>query len=83
MDQHNQVDSIMLDFPKAFDTVAHNELLLQLEHHGTQSKINTRSWLQAWLTNRTQKVIVEGESSNALKVAVIWSSTRNSSGTTA
>ena len=28
MDQHYQVDLIMLDFSKAFDTVAHNKLLL-------------------------------------------------------
>jgi len=66
MDQHYQVDLIMLDFSKAFDTVAHNKLLLKLEHYGIQS--NTQLWLQAWLTNRTQKVVVEGESSNTLKV---------------
>ena len=27
MDQHHQVDLIMLDFSKAFDTVTHNKLL--------------------------------------------------------
>ena len=56
----------MLDFSKAFNTVAHNKLLLKLEHYGIQS--NTHLWLQAWLTNRTQKVIVEGKLSNTLKV---------------
>ena len=53
----------MLDFSKAFDTVAHNKLLLKLEHYGIQS--NTHSWLQTWLTKRTQK---EGETSKTLKV---------------
>ena len=66
MDQNYQVDLIMLDFSKAFDTVAHNKLLLKLEHLGIQS--NTYSWIQTWLTNRTQKVVVEGETSNSLKV---------------
>ena len=66
MDQHYQVYLIMLDFSKAFDTVAHNKLLLKLEHNGIQS--NTHLWLQVWLTNRTQKVVVEGETSNTLKV---------------
>ena len=66
MDQHYQVDLIMLDFSKAFDTVAHNKLLLKLEHYGIQS--NTHSWLQTWLTKRTQKVVVEGETSKTLKV---------------
>ena len=66
MDQHYQVDSIMLDFSKAFNTVAHNKLLLKLEHYGIQS--NTHSWLQTWLTKRTQKVVVEGEMSKTLKV---------------
>ena len=56
----------MLDISKAFDNVACNKLLLKLEHYGIQS--NTHLWLQAWLTNRTEKVIVEGESSNTLKI---------------
>ena len=59
MDQHYQVDLIMLDFSKAFDTIAHNKLLLKLEHYGIQ--LNTHLWLQTWLTKRTQKVVVEGE----------------------
>ena len=65
MDHHYQVDLIMLDFSKTFDTVAHNKLL---EHYGIYIQSNTHLWLQAWLTNRIQKVIVEGESSNTLKV---------------
>ena len=37
-----------------------------MEHLGIQS--NTYSWIQTWLTNRTQKVVVEGETSSSLKV---------------
>ena len=54
----------MLDFSKAF--VACNKLLLKI---GTpRYTVNTYSCIQAWLTNRTQKVVVEGETSNSLNV---------------
>jgi len=43
MDQNYQVVLIMLDFSKAFDTVAHDKLLLKLEHLGIQS--NTYFWI--------------------------------------
>ena len=61
-----QVDLIMLNFSKVFDTVAHNKLLLKLTHLGIQS--NTNFWIQTWLTSRTQKVVVEGETSNSLNI---------------
>ena len=37
MDQHYQVDLIILDFSKALDTVVHKKLLLKLEHYDIQS----------------------------------------------
>ena len=63
MDQHHQV---VLDFSKAFDTITHNKLLLRLKHFGIKS--NTCLWIQAWLTNRTQKVVLEGVTSENLSV---------------
>ena len=36
--QHYQVDLIMLDFSKAFDTVAHKKTI-KLEHYGIYSQI--------------------------------------------
>ena len=53
MDQHYQVDLIMLDFSKALDTVAHNKLLLKLEHYG--SYVNAHLWLQTWLTKKNSE----------------------------
>ena len=34
MDSHYQVDLVLLDFSNAFDTVAHNKLLLKLANYG-------------------------------------------------
>ena len=66
MDSHHQVDPLLLDFSKAFNTVAHNKLLLKLVHYGIQS--NTHQWIATWLTMRTQKVIVEEERSKDKRV---------------
>ena len=44
------VDIIYLDFQKAFDKVPHQRLLLK--------------WIEQWLTDRIQRVVVDGEVSN-------------------
>jgi len=56
----------MLDFCKAFDTVAHNHLLNKLKYYGIQGKIY--EWLYTWLTQRTQRVVLDGFTSNYVKV---------------
>ena len=56
------VDVVYLDFQKAFDKVPHQRLLIKLKAYGIwESMIN---WIQAWSTDRRQRVIVEGEISN-------------------
>ena len=66
LDQGKQVDAIVLDFSKAFDMVPHNRLLSKLQHYGISG--NLLSWLQAFLTQRTQAVVLDGESSKPTKV---------------
>ena len=51
------MDAVYLDFRKAFDSVPHARLLLKLEAHGIQGK--ALSWVRAFLTGRTQQMLVE------------------------
>ena len=51
----------MLDFSKAFDKVPHQRFLEKLRHYGITRQ--TCGWIQAFLSNRTQCVDVDGASS--------------------
>ena len=66
IDQGNQVDVVVLDFRKAFDTVPHQRLLSKLDHVGIRG--STFKWVEAFLTNRKQKVVVDGKESSAQDV---------------
>lgn len=57
-DSNVQVDIIVLDFSKAFDTVPHNRLLHKLHHYGIRGELHT--WLAAFLKSRYQRVVVDG-----------------------
>ena len=60
------VDSIYLDFSKAFDKVDHNILLAKLANLGIGGKIH--SWITSFLKNRQQVVRVEGQLSQKVWV---------------
>lgn len=62
LDQGNDADIIYLDFSKAFDKVPHVRLGRKLEAHGIGGKF--LRWIQSWLSNRRQRVYVDGEYSN-------------------
>ena len=61
IDLSGQTDAILLDFSKAFDRVPHQRLLRKLDFYGIRGKIN--KWIESFLLNRTQQVLVEGETS--------------------
>ena len=62
VDEGAPVDIIYLDFKKAFDKVPHQRLLLKLKAHGIgNGMIN---WIEKWLIDRRQRVVVDGEVSN-------------------
>ena len=58
----NPVDAIYLDFQKAFDSVPHKRLIQKLAAYGVTEKI--LRWIETFLTDRKQRVCVEGSLSN-------------------
>ncbi len=59
VDDVSPVDVIYLDFQKAFDKVPHQRLILKLKSHGMGNSII--NWIEQWLTDRSQRVVVDGE----------------------
>ena len=57
-----QTDIIVMDFSKAFDKVDHKKLLLKLHRFGINNDVIT--WIGSFLSNRTQRVVLEGEESD-------------------
>ena len=66
MDHSHQVDVIFIDFQKAFDKVPHHRLLNKLYHYGIRGKIH--EWISTWLTQRTQRVVINGYESSFAQV---------------
>ena len=60
------VDVIYLDFAKAFDKVDIGLTLKKLHQHGIGGKLGL--WLEAFLTQRVQQVIVDGQVSSPRQV---------------
>ena len=61
-----QVQVIMLDFSKAFDKVSHSKLLWKLHQYGIRG--TALSWIRAFLGNRSQTAVLEGEESGSVPV---------------
>ena len=66
IDDGSQTDVIVLDFAKAFDRVNHSLLCKKIESYGITG--DTKRWIQDFLTDRKQKVVVDGESSDIIHV---------------
>ena len=62
VDEGLPVDVIYLDFQKAFDKVPHQRLILKLKAHGMGNSII--NWVEQWLTDRKQRIVVDGEVSS-------------------
>ena len=62
VDEGSPVDVIYLDFQKAFDKVPHQRLILKLKSHGMGNSII--NWIEQWLNDMRQRVVVDGEVSS-------------------
>ena len=61
-----QTDLLLLDFSKAFDKVNHSKLLWKLHQYGIRGI--ALSWIRAFLGDRSQTVVLEGEESGSVPV---------------
>ena len=66
MENKLQVDVAILDFEKAFDKVAHSRLTHKLYYYSIRGELV--QWIQSFLTNRTQRVVVDGTYSSPCSV---------------
>ena len=66
LNRRSQADVAVLDFAKAFDKVPHQRLLKKLHFYNLDA--NVIGWIESFLTNRTQRVIVDGYTSNEAPV---------------
>ncbi|XP_072437775.1 uncharacterized protein [Chiloscyllium punctatum] len=58
MDEGDPVDVVYLDFQKAFDKVPHKRLVSKIRAHGIGGKV--LDWIENWLANRKQRVVING-----------------------
>ena len=66
LDRRQQIDAILLAISMAFDKVPRQRLVAKLHHYGIRH--NTLSWIESFLADRFQQVILDGTSSSAAAV---------------
>ena len=67
LDHRSSIHTIFLDFSKAFDTVPHMKLCAKLDNIGIRG--NILNWVKAFLTNRQQRVCLDGSHSDWAQVS--------------
>ena len=68
VDQGYPVDVIFVDFQKAFDKVPHGRLLLKVKVMGIGSQV--ANWIESWLSDRKQRVVINGKYSGWSEVVL-------------
>jgi hypothetical protein len=61
-DKGEPIDIVYLDFAKAFDKVPHQRLSAKIKAAGICGSM--LAWIKDWLTNRSQRTVVNGKYSN-------------------
>jgi hypothetical protein len=66
IDEGGNIDNMYLDFAKAFDTVPHHRLIVKLQSYGIGGRV--LDWINNFLTDQRQRVLVQGSESSWVKV---------------
>ena len=66
IDRGEEVDVIYSDFAKAFDKAPHKRLLSKLKGYGIKG--NFYDWIKDFLSNRKQRVVINGKFSHWIRV---------------
>ena len=66
LNEGQQVDRILFNFSKAFDVACHQKLLLKLHNYGI--RVKNLKWIENFLKNQTQGLVVEGAISSVAQV---------------
>ena len=66
LDSGQQTDCLIMDFSKAFDKVSHILLIHKIDQYGIKGRTN--GWIKGVLSDRTQRIVLEGEKSDIIKV---------------
>ena len=66
IDRGGNFDTVYLDFAKAFDSVSHIRLLRKLESCNVTDRV--LKWIEAFLTDRRQRVVLDGVASTWLPI---------------
>ena len=66
LEDKSQTDVIFLDFAKAFDKVSHQWLLEKAYYYGIHG--HTFKWINSFLDNRSQQVVIDGNFSIDAKI---------------
>ncbi len=61
-DNTKSLDIVYLDFQKAFDKVTLNMLMFKVKQLGING--NVYNWIENWLSNRKQRVVINGTASD-------------------
>ena len=66
LESGKQTDILIMDFAKAFDRVNHSLLIHKLQRYGIRG--STLTWINSFLKNRRQAVVVDGHQSSYVSV---------------
>ena len=66
LEEGRDIAAVFFDLRKAFDSVSHKILIDKLEQSGVNGHV--LRWITDYLTNREQKVVVNGECSSSKAV---------------